>query len=108
VEYFGIVPVEALACGAPVIALGRGGAAETIDDSVGRIYSEPSAAGLFDAINEWESHGCPHDSVGARQRAEEFGRPLFRQRLLDLLADVVASNGKHAIPPAPHVKLNGA
>ena len=33
-EDFGIVPIEALACGAPVIALGRGGAAETVDDAV--------------------------------------------------------------------------
>ncbi len=41
-EDFGIVPVEALACGMPVIALGRGGAAETIDETVGRTYPEPS------------------------------------------------------------------
>jgi glycosyltransferase involved in cell wall biosynthesis len=106
-EDFGIVPVEALACGAPVIALGRGGAAETIDDAVGRTYSEPSMAGLLAAINEWEAHCCPHDAVGARHRAEEFAGPLFRQRLLDFLAEVVASKGKHAIPPAPHVRVRG-
>ena len=34
-EDFGIVPVEALACGTPVIALGRGGAAETVDNTIG-------------------------------------------------------------------------
>jgi glycosyltransferase involved in cell wall biosynthesis len=106
-EDFGIVPVEALACGAPVIALGRGGAAETIDETVGRTYSEPSAAGLLAAINDWESQGCPYDPDGARRRAEEFARPLFRERLLDFLAEVVASRGKHAMPPTPHVRLSG-
>ncbi len=105
-EDFGIVPVEALACGAPVIALGRGGAAETIDETVGRTYSEPSSPALLAAINEWESQGCPHDPVRARRRAEAFALPLFRERLLDFLAEVVANKGKHAIPPAPHVKLN--
>jgi glycosyltransferase involved in cell wall biosynthesis len=107
-EDFGIVPVEALACGAPVIALGRGGAAETIDDTVGRIYTEPSAAGLLGAISEWENQGCPHDPVGARVRAEQFARPLFRERLLDFLVEVVGSRSKHAMPPAPHVKWSGS
>jgi glycosyltransferase involved in cell wall biosynthesis len=105
-EDFGIVPVEALACGAPVIALGRGGAAETIDDSVGRTYAEPSPTSLLAAITEWEAQGCPHDPVRARRRAEEFALPVFRMRLLEFLAEVVASPDKHTLPPAPHVKLD--
>src|SRR3954447_10926148 len=48
-EDFGIVPVEALACGAPALALGRGGAAETVDDSVGRTYPDATPEGLLDA-----------------------------------------------------------
>jgi glycosyltransferase involved in cell wall biosynthesis len=44
-EDFGIVPAEAMACGAPVIALGRGGVAETVDDRVGLLYDEPGPEG---------------------------------------------------------------
>ena len=41
----------------------------------------------------------------ARRRAEALALPLFRQRLLGFLAEVMASQGGHAVPPAPHVDL---
>jgi glycosyltransferase involved in cell wall biosynthesis len=104
-EDFGIVPIEALACGAPVIALGRGGAAETVDDSVGRIYPEPTTDALRRTLDAWEGDGCPHDPSLARRRAEALALPLFRQRLLGFLAEVMASQGGHTVPPAPHVDL---
>ena len=53
----------------------------------------------------WERAGCPHDPTLARHRAEAFALPLFRQRLLGFLAEVVASSGRHAVPPAPHLDL---
>jgi glycosyltransferase involved in cell wall biosynthesis len=104
-EDFGIVPVEALACGAPVIALARGGAAETIDDRVGRTYDEPTTEALTAAIDGWEAEGYPHDPLHARRRAEAFAMPLFRKRLLEFLAEVVAINGPETIPPAPHLRM---
>jgi glycosyltransferase involved in cell wall biosynthesis len=107
-EDFGIVPLEALACGTPVIALGRGGAAETIDETVGRIYTEPSAAALLKAIAAWEAASRPHDPVQARTRAERFSLPLFRARLLAFLAEVAAAAPQHRTPPAPHFDLDPA
>jgi glycosyltransferase involved in cell wall biosynthesis len=100
---FGIVPVEAMACGATVIALGIGGAAETVDARVGRTYTEPTTEGLLEAIEAWESDGSPHDPGQARLRAEGFAMHHFRDRLLGFLASVVAGREEGRVPPAPHL-----
>ena len=104
-EDFGIVPIEALACGAPVIALARGGVAETVDNLVGRTYNQPTSDALLDAINAWEAQRCPHDPIAARLRAEALSLPLFRERILKFLTDVVPAGAPHSIPPAPHLNL---
>jgi glycosyltransferase involved in cell wall biosynthesis len=105
-EDFGIVPIEALACGAPVIALGRGGVAETVDDAVGRTYAEPSADALLDALDRWEASGCPYDPAEARRRAEALSLGVFRERLLGLIGEVVSRGEVRAVPPAPHLNLS--
>jgi glycosyltransferase involved in cell wall biosynthesis len=104
-EDFGIVPVEALACGAPVVALDRGGAAETIDSRVGHTYSEPTPEGLLEAIESWETEGCPHDPLLARAKAETFALPQFRERILGFLASVVSGRESDRVPPAPHLPI---
>ncbi len=103
-EDFGIVPIEALACEAPVIALGRGGAAETVDAAVGRTYPEPTAVGLLAALGAWEADGRPHDPALARSRAEALALPVFRRRLLGYLAEVVANQAHARAIPAPHLR----
>jgi glycosyltransferase involved in cell wall biosynthesis len=101
-EDFGIVPIEALACESPVIALGRGGAAETVDDRVGRTYPDPNVESLTAALGAWESDGRPFDPSLARARAEALALPVFRRRMLGYLAEVVA---KGSAIPSPHLAV---
>lgn len=100
-EDFGIVPIEALACEAPVIALGRGGAAETVDDTVGRTYADANPGALGAAVAAWEADGHPNDPETARSRAVALSSPVFRRRLLEYLAEVVANQGRGI--PTPHL-----
>jgi glycosyltransferase involved in cell wall biosynthesis len=102
-EDFGIVPVEALACGAPVIALGRGGAAETVDDSVGRLYDEPTVAALEATLEDWEAQGAPHDTQKARRRAENYGLSIFRDQILGVIGHMTGRSTEPVVPPRPHL-----
>jgi glycosyltransferase involved in cell wall biosynthesis len=103
-EDYGIVPIEALACGAPVIALNRGGVAETVDNSVGKTYEAATSAALQAALDSWEAQGCPFDPSEARRRAEALSLPVFRERIIKCLAEVVAGGTRHLAPPAPHLR----
>ncbi len=75
-EDFGIVPLEAQACGKPVVAFRRGGALETIEDGIsGLFFSEQNDASLLSAVEE--GAGRAWDTVAIRRHAERFGPQPF-------------------------------
>lgn len=83
VEDFGIVPLEAMACGRPVIALGKGGALDTvIDGETGVLFADQSAEGLRAAIERFEA-GLEEALDPARivAHAGGFGAAAFRAGL---------------------------
>jgi glycosyltransferase involved in cell wall biosynthesis len=83
-EDFGIVPLEAQACGRPVVALGRGGACETIvADRTGLLVEEPSPAAFADAVRRAIDHRFDRQAI--REHAEGFSRARFGEEMETLI-----------------------
>jgi glycosyltransferase involved in cell wall biosynthesis len=79
-EDFGITPVEAQASGRPVIALGRGGALETVTPDTGLFFAEQRADALADAVRRFEAFERTFDPGAARANAERFSKAHFQER----------------------------
>ena len=83
VEDFGISPVEALACGTPVIALRRGGVAETVrgldsEEPTGVFFDEQTAGAVAAAVRSFEGNEHRITAAACRRRSERFSAPRFR------------------------------
>jgi glycosyltransferase involved in cell wall biosynthesis len=93
-EDFGIVPVEAMACGTPVIAYGRGGATETVVPPGGRReptglwFEEQTADGLADALLRFERRAGDFHPAAARRQAQRFHQRRFAEEFFAYLDGV--------------------
>ena len=88
-EDFGIVPVEAQACGRPAVAWGRGGALETvIDGDTGVIFMDATADSLAAALARTGAQRWDRDRI--RSHAERFSRPRFAGQLSALIGETLA------------------
>lgn len=89
-EDFGITMVEALAGGAPVIALNAGGARDIVRDGVDGVLVEEASEASLRAAVERVAAG-PWDRAALAARAEEFSRERFAARMRELLAATMAA-----------------
>ncbi len=81
-EDFGIVIIEALSCGTPVIALNKGGSAETvINNEYGILFDEQSPASLIDAVRKFESNESAFNSYDLSEYAKNFRRKIFEEKM---------------------------
>jgi len=87
-EDFGITPVEAQACGTPVIAYGRGGSLETVRGGgdparrTGLFFEQQTEDSIIDAVERFEAAGAGRYAPRAcRAHAETFSPEVFRRAL---------------------------
>ena len=83
-EDFGITPVEAQACGTPVIAFGRGGALETIRGldhakPTGLFFQRQDAASIAEAVLEFERNADRMTPLDCWENAQRFSAQIFRE-----------------------------
>lgn len=90
-EDFGITPVEAQACGTPVIAYGRGGALETVrgvrnsHEPTGVFFDRQDIDSICEAINFFEEHYEAYTPDNCRKNAEMFSVKKFREKLREYI-----------------------
>ncbi len=85
-EDFGIVPLEAQACGTPVIAFKKGGALETVKSGV--FFEEQTPEAIREAVRRFESESF--DRTEVRARIEHFSRKAFLENMANVVSRYMA------------------
>ena len=87
VEDFGIVPLEAMASGKPVVAFGLGGALETVvaegESRTGVFFDEPNVEALISAVESLSK--LKLDPHAIRRHAEKFDRTIFKKQMIEYI-----------------------
>lgn len=101
-EDFGIVPVEAMASGRPVIAYGRGGALETVvDGRTGLFFDEQTEESLLAAVQRFEQVEDTFDPAEIRRHASAFDREVFKDRFRARVDSLMREHRARLTRPAP-------
>lgn len=96
-EDFGIVPLEAMASGRPVIAFGRGGALETVvEGRTGLFFQEQTEEAILDAVARFEGMESLFFPEDIRSHALKYGRERFRSEMTGLIGSQLKSRDRRS------------
>ncbi len=103
-EPFGLVALEALACGLPLVGVASGGIAEIVDDSVGQLAPHATAASLAEAVEALFARDRSAVGAAARARAvERYGWDATFRGLTALYGELTGRTTAEVVPlPRPN------
>ncbi|HLB57966.1 MAG TPA: glycosyltransferase, partial [Gammaproteobacteria bacterium] len=102
-EDFGIIPLEAQACGTPVIAYGKGGALETVKDAndskpTGLFFPEQTIPAIVNAIHQFEKEAAQFTVENCVEHAAKFNPARFREEIKAFVNSIVFVTPQVVIP----------
>ena len=99
-EDFGIMPVEAQACGTPVIAYGRGGSCETVVNNLtGILFKRQTRESIIEAVHRFERSETNFKPDTIRRHAATFSAGRFRSEIARFVERRMAEHIRQSLPP---------
>ena len=95
IEDYGITPVEAMSAGVPVLAFGKGGALETVQDGkTGLYFHDQTVSGLVHCIEEFERNGVAYSRQQIHDYSLNFSDEIFKGNFTNFLKDKLNECGQ--------------